>query len=64
MRRQNLIFYRESMGKLENLKEEYMKLISDREKAAAADLQQDSEEDWEDVSEEPVEEEVKRDLVM
>ena len=64
MRRQNLIFYRESMGKLENLKEEYMKLISDREKAAAADLQQDSEEDWEDVSEEPVEEEVKGDLVM
>ena len=51
MRRQNLIFYRESMGKLENLKEEYMKLISDREKAAAADLQQDSEEDWEDDSE-------------
>ena len=64
MRRQHLIFSQQSMGKLENLKEEYMKLISDREKAAAADLQQDSEEDWEDVSEEHVEEEVKRDLVM
>ena len=63
MRRQHLIFNRESIGKLENLKEEYMKLISDREEAAA-DLQQDSEEDWEDVSEEPVEEEVKRDLMV
>ena len=41
-----------------------MKLISDREQAAA-DLQRNSEDDWEDLSEEPVEEEeVKRDLVM
>ena len=59
MRRQHLIFNRESIGKLENLKAQYMKLISDREQAAA-DLQRNSEEDWEDLSEEPLEEEIKR----
>ena len=66
MRRQHLLFNQQSISKLENLKELYMKLLSDRE-YADADLQRDSEEeDWEDESEEPLEEdkEIKREYLV
>ena len=66
MRRQTLLFNQQSISKLENLKELYMKLLSDRE-YADADLQRDSEEeDWEDESEEPLEEdkEIKREYLV
>ena len=66
MRRQTLLFNQKSISKLENLKELYMKLLSDRE-YADADLQRDSEEeDWEDESEEPLEEdkEIKREYLV
>ena len=63
VRRLHLLFNQESISKLELLKQEYMQLLADRERAAA-DLHRDCEADWEDIEEEPVEEEEKRDLTV
>ena len=63
VRRLHILFNQESIAKLELLKQEYLQLLLDREKAAA-DLLSHSEDDWEDLDEEQVEEEEKKDMVM
>ena len=63
MRRLHIQFNHEAIKKIELLKQEYLQLLLDREQAAA-NLHASSEDDWEDIGEEPVEEEEKKDLVM
>ena len=63
VRRLHIQFNEESIRKIDLLKQEYLQLLMDREQAAA-NLYVNSEDDWEDTGEEPVEEEEKRDLVM
>ena len=63
VRRLHIQFNEDSIRKIDLLKQEYLQLLMDREQAAA-NLYVNSEDDWEDTGEEPVEEEEKRDLVM
>ena len=63
VRRLHINFNNESIRKIELLKQEFMQLLLDRERAAA-NLYVNAEEDWEDIDEEPFEEEEKKDMVI